>query len=79
MPFSIYSAIPARVVSVQTDMQGTYQVVGDQHHQLQVNLNFAKIHVNGDGITQAPTFNGANGRLEVRLLNNNDVSILPVP
>ena len=77
MPFSIYSAIPARVVSVQTDMQDTYQVVGNQNHPLQVNLTFAKVHVNGDGITQAPTFTGANGFLEVRLYRN-EVRIQPM-
>ena len=78
MAFHIYSAIN-NVVSVQTDMQSTFEVVGQgQAHELLVNLNFAKVHVAGDGITQAPTFTGASGlRFEVQLRNNN-VTIQPV-
>lgn len=79
MAFRIYSAIPTRVVSVQIDMDGDFDVVGDQAHERQVNLNFAKVQVNGGGITQAPTFTSAtNLRLEVRLVNTT-VTIVPVP
>jgi len=79
MAFHIYSAIPARVVSVQIDMDGNFNVVGDQAHQQQVDLNFAKVQVNGAGIIQAPTFTNANNlRLEVRLVNDT-VTIVPIP
>jgi hypothetical protein len=81
MAFRIYSAIPGRVVSVQTDDQGTFEVVGQGvAHERQVNLRFAEVHVAGGGINQAQRVVGIeNGaRLEVRLLNDT-VRIQPVP
>ena len=72
----------SHVASVQTDgtaqHPGTFEVVGDVHNPRTVHLNFARVHVSG-GVTQAPTYTGANGhRLEVRLVNNT-VRIQPVP
>lgn len=81
MPFRIYSGIPDRVVSVQTDDEETYEVVGQgQANELTVNLRFAQVHVDGGGIEQAQRVVGiADGsRFEVILLNNR-VRIEPRP
>lgn len=71
MSFQIYSDIADRIVSVQVDDQGTFDVVGDVNHKKTVPLSFAKVHVNGDGITQAPCVAGieANSCYKVWILN----------
>lgn len=53
MAFTIFSQIPNRIVSVQIDNDGTFDVVGDAEHARQVNLQFVQVHVNGNGIIQA--------------------------
>lgn len=81
MTFTIYSGIPGRVVSVQVDDQGSYDVVGlGATHARAVNMGFADVHVAGGGITQAQRVTGvANGsKYEVVLLNN-AVRIQPRP
>ncbi len=81
MAYRIYSEIPGRVVSVQTDDQGTFAVVGQgQAHELIVNLKFAEVHVAGGGITQAQRVVGIEdgSRFKVILLNDT-VRIQPTP
>lgn len=74
MAFFIYSGIPGRVVSVQIDDQGTFNVIGNsQATELTVPLQYAQVHVAGaPAVTQAQRLPGiANGsRLEVILLND---------
>lgn len=73
MSFRIYSGIPGRVVSVQTDDNGTFEVVGQgQAHELDVDLRFAQVHVAGGGIQQAQRVVGIEdgSRFEVILLND---------
>ncbi len=79
MAFEIFSGIPGRVVSVQIDQEGLFEVVGPDPGR-NVNLNFVQVHVSGGGITQAQRVTGvANGsRFEVILLNDR-VRIQPVP
>ncbi|NIA00812.1 hypothetical protein [Massilia sp. CCM 8734] len=82
MAFTIFSGIPGRVVSVQVDDQGTYNVMGQaQAHELHVPLQYAQVHVAGaPAVTQAQRLPGiANGsRLEVILLND-QVRLQPRP
>lgn len=82
MSFNIFSSIPGRVVSVQIDDQGTFNVVGQgQAHELLVNLRYAQVHVAGaPAVTQAQRLVGIeNGsRLEVLLLND-QVRLQPRP
>ncbi len=80
MAFEIFSGIPGRVVSVQVDQDGLFEVVGGPGHGRNVNLKFVQVHVAGGGIEQAPRVTGvANGsRFEVILLNDR-VRIQPVP
>ncbi|OYO28046.1 hypothetical protein [Janthinobacterium sp. PC23-8] len=82
MAFHIFSGIPGRVVSVQVDDQGLFNVVGQgQAHELLVNLHYAQVHVAGaPAVRQAQRLPGiANGsRLEVILLND-QVRLQPRP
>lgn len=82
MAFTIFSGIPGRVVSVQIDDQGTYNVMGqDQAHEQNVPLQYAQVHVAGaPAVTQAQRLPGiANGsRFEVILLND-QVRLQPRP
>jgi hypothetical protein len=81
MAFNIFSGIPGRVVSVQTDDQGTFAVVGQgQAHELAVNLKFAQVHVAGGNITQAQRVVGIeNGSRFETVLLNDTVRIQPRP
>lgn len=56
MSYHIRSNIPDRVVSVQIDMNGSFNVIGPA--PTPVNLGFANVHVNGPNIIQAPQMNG---------------------
>ncbi|MGL5605842.1 MAG: hypothetical protein ACRDDP_11275 [Plesiomonas sp.] len=56
MSFKIRSNIPNRVVSVQVDMNGLFNVIGPV--DTVVNLGFAKVHVSGQNIIQAPQMIG---------------------
>lgn len=71
MSFEIYSDIADRIVSVQVDDQGTFDVVGDVNHKKTVPLRFAEVQVNGGGITQAPRVVGIedNSCYRVWILN----------
>ncbi len=82
MSFQIYSDIPDpdRVVSVQVDDSGTFDVIGDVNHKFTVDLQFAQTHVSGGGITQAQRVVGiANGSCYRVWINNGQVRVDPSP
>lgn len=76
MAFRIYSAIPNRVVSVQVDMDGQFDVIGGANNPNTVNLGFARVHVAGGGIQQAARVMGIDdGDLFQMSLQGNQVQV----
>ncbi len=81
MAFTVYSGIPGRVVSVQVDMEGTFDVVGQgPQNERHVDLKFAQVHVAGSNVDQAQRVVGVeDGTRFAVVLRGRQVVIQPSP
>jgi hypothetical protein len=82
MAFTIYSDIPNHVVRVQTDMQGTRQVVSNQaNNPTHVDLSFAEVNVALDGvgnIQQAPRVLGIENGDRFRVILDPNTNLVRI-